>query len=289
MGWKELTEERVLMDLKEEANARTARANHEVAEAIQRANSMAQRAAAADAAKSEFVQTVNREIRDPLGSVMAATELLLDTDLTPQQQECAETVRSGAETLLKVNDDYLDLSNLDAGGVAIESSVFDLRSVIEDAAKTYAHLAKGKQTDLVVAYPTGIPSRFCGDVGKIRQVMMNLVGNAVRFTSSGQVAIAVACDAKGADHAQMRVSVTDNGIGMPPETIGSLFERSSQGPFWASRIHGGAGVGLVVSKKVVELMGGRLHVESHVGEGSKFWFTLPLSVETSPAITPSST
>ena len=278
IGWRELTDERVLMDLKE-AESRTARANREVTEATERANSMAQRAAIADSLRSEFLETMNHEIRNPLGGVMAATDLLLVTDLTPEQQECTLAVRTEAETLLKVNDDLLNLSEIEVGSVVIKSSAFELRGVIEEAARTYAQVAKGKQIDLVVAYLTGIPRRFCGDASKIRQVLVNLVGHAVTFTSSGQVLVAVACEAQDAHRAQIWVSVTSSGIDIPPEAMQALFEKSSHGPSWASRIQGGAGIRLVVSKKLIELMGGRLNVESQVGEGSKFWFTLPLPVE----------
>lgn len=278
IGWKKMIDEQMLLDLKE-AETRTVRANSEALEAAERANSMAQQAAAADAARSEFLETVNHEIRNPLGIVVAATELLLDTGLTQEQQECALSVSTGAETALKVSDDLLDLSKIEAGRMVIESSAFDLRSVIEEATIACERVAKRKHIDLVVAYPGGIPQRFRGDANKIRQVVTNLVGTALRFTYSGHVQVAVACEERGAHYAQMRVSVTDSGIGIPQETIGSLLERSSHGPVWASKIQGGAGIGLVVSKKMIELMGGRLHMESQVGKGSKVWLTLPLAVE----------
>jgi signal transduction histidine kinase len=203
IGWIQLTHERVPMDLKE-AQSRVAIVNREVAEARQRAS-------AADASRSAFLETVNHEIRNPLGGVMAATDLLLDTELTREQQECALAVRMEAETLLKVNENLVDLSEIEAGRVAIESVAFDLRGVIEEAAEIYAHVARNKDIDLVVDYAAGIPRRFYGDSGKIRQVLMNLVWNAVRFTSSGQVVVAVECEVREAHHPQMRVSVTDRG------------------------------------------------------------------------------
>lgn len=140
IAWKELTYEEILMDLKD-VESLTAQANRAVIEATELANSMAQRAAAADAARSEFLETVNQELQNTVGCVMVATDLLLDTDLTLEQQGCALALRTGAETLLKMNDDILDLSKIEAGRVVIESSAFDFRDEIEDALKTYAHLA----------------------------------------------------------------------------------------------------------------------------------------------------
>lgn len=278
VAWRQLIQDRVLIDLKE-AESRTAQSKREVAEATIRANSMAQRAASADAARREFLETMNHSIRNPLGGVMAATDLLLDTELTPEQQEYTLALRTGAETLLKVNDDLLDLSRIEAGEVTIESSVFDLRSLLEDVLKTFAHVAGDKAIDLALDYHAGIPSRFRGDGGKLRQVVRSLVWSALRFTPSGQIVVAVECEARDARRAQIRVSVSDNGIGIPPETLRSLLERPSEGPRWASRIRGGTGTGLIVSKKTIELMGGRLSVENQPGNGSKFWFTLSLEVE----------
>ena len=148
----------------------------------------------------------------------------------------------------------------------------DLRSVIDDAVNACAQVARNRRINLVVAYPPVIPRRFRGDTAKIRHVMMDLVGNGVRSTSSAQVLVTVACEARRAQHAQMRVSVICGGIGVSPERIGPS-ESSGQGP------QGGAGIELVVSKKMLELMGGQLHVESQVDQGSKFWFELPLAVE----------
>jgi signal transduction histidine kinase len=281
IGWIQLTHERVQMDLKD-AESSSARSNREVAEATELAHSMAQRAAAADAARRELLETVNHEIRNPLGGLVAATDLLLDANLTLEQQECALAVRAGAERLLQVHQELLVLSEIKAGRAMTELSAFDLRSVIEHAVKTYAHDAKRKQIDLKVAYPAEVSHLFRGDAARIRQVMMNLMGNAVRFTSSGQVLVAVACEGRGGHHAQVRVSVTYSGIRIPPERTGSEFEKPSQLLPWSSRIHGGSSMGLGVSREAIELMGGRLHVESQAGRGSKFWFTLLLLVEDAP-------
>ena len=255
IGWDVMISERALTELNE-VESRIVRATREAAEATERANSMAQRAATADATRREFLETVNHEIRNPVGGLVAATDLLLDSDLTPEQRECAAAVLTGAERLLKVNDELLVLCEIEAGRTVSESCVFDLRDVIDKAASAYSHLATGKRIDLKVTYPAAIPHRFHGDTAKIRQVMMELVGNAVRSTSSGQVLVAVACGALDTQHAQMRVSL-----------------------IYGSSFHGDACIELMVSKKVLELMGVQLHVENQVDEGSKFWFELPLAVE----------
>ena len=280
MGWIQLTHDRALTDLKE-AQTQTARAASEAAEAAKRAESMARLAEAANASRTEYLLTVNHEIRNPLDGLMTATEVLLDTELTPEQLEFAVAVRIEAETMLKVNDNLLLLSEIEAGRVMIESSPFDLRRVVEDAAWNCTQAAADKDNHLEVDYADGIPRHFHGDAAKISHVLMNLLWNSVMFTCSGRIVVSVACEERDVHGAQMRVSVADTGIGMAPETIASLSQRSSQGPPWASKIQGGAGIGLFVSKKLLELMDGCLFIESQLGKGSKSWFTILLPVEDS--------
>ena len=278
-GFVLMTDERAMIDLQDAKN-RTIRANQELVKAVEHANAMAQRAAAADAAKSEFVAIMSHEVRNPLSGVIAMTDLLLETDLTPEQREYSDAVRKSAAALVAVTDDVLDLSTIEAGGMTIESYAFDFRNVIEDVTNMLRPSAKRKGVALVVAYPSNIPSLFAGDGGRIRQVIFNLVGNAVKFTSTGNIRVAAECDAQHKQYAEMRVSVTDTGIGITPEKIESLFERFSPAHFSTARRYGGTGMGLAISKKLIELMGGSIHVESQVGTGSTFWFTLPLTIET---------
>ena len=264
------------------ARLETETANRNLLAERDRAADLAERAEAANRAKSEFLANMSHEIRTPMNGIIGMTHLALDAATEQERREYLGIVKSSADSLLAIINDILDFSKIEAGRLDIEETDFALRQTLREALLSLDHRATEKGLALQVVVAPAVPDAVRGDPTRLRQVIINLVANAIKFTERGSVTLRVAAEPQASGERQLVFAVTDTGIGIPPESLAGIFEAFTQADSSTTRKYGGTGLGLTITRRLVGLMGGALSVQSELGRGSTFSFTLPLHLAASP-------